>query len=62
MCGVNVIAAEESGNGVEGNRAEHIFFAQIFQNFEMKRAMMPGVAFGQIESDLNGHGSGPCLR
>jgi hypothetical protein len=31
---------------VEGDGSEDIFFAQVFQDLEVQRAMMPGIAFG----------------
>src|SRR4029077_6547461 len=55
MGGMDFATPEKASHGVEGDGSEHIFFAQIFQNFQMQRTMMPGVAFGEIDGDLNGH-------
>ena len=55
MGGMDFASSKKAGYGVEGDGSEDIFFAQIFQDFEMQRAMMPGVAFGEIDGDLNGH-------
>ena len=57
---VDFATSEEAGYGVEGDGSEDIFFAQIFQDFKMKRAMMPGIAFGEIDGDLNGHSGTGC--
>ena len=53
--GVDFVTTEESGNGMEGDSSEHVFFTQVFQYFQMQGAMMPGIAFGQIDGDLNRH-------
>src|ERR1019366_499439 len=37
--GMDAAASEEAGYGVEGDGSKDIFFAQIFQDFEMQRAM-----------------------
>ena len=50
-------ASEEAGHGVEGDGSEDVFFAQVFQDFEMERTMMPGIAFGQIDRNLEGFSS-----
>src|ERR1700688_605922 len=55
MGGMDFASSEEAGYGVEGDGPEDIFLAQIFQNLQMQRTMMPGVAFGEIDGDLNGH-------
>lgn len=44
--GVDFAASEESGYGVEGDSSEDVFLAQVFQDFQMQGAMMPGIAFG----------------
>ena len=53
--GMDFAASEKAGNGMEGDGSEDILFAQIFQDLQMQRTMMPGVAFGEIDGDLNGH-------
>jgi hypothetical protein len=52
---VDFAASEEAGHGLEGDGSEDVFFVQVFQDFEMERTMMPGIAFGQIDGDLNRH-------
>ena len=52
---VDFAASEETGYGMEYDGTKNIFFAQVFQNFEMQRTMMPGIALGYVDSDLNGH-------
>ena len=46
VCGVDFVASEEAGYGVEGYGSEDVFFAQVFQDLQMQGAMMPGIAFG----------------
>jgi hypothetical protein len=46
MRGVDPAASEKTRYGVEGDGSEDIFFAQVFQDLEVQRAMMPGIAFG----------------
>lgn len=58
--GANFAASEEAGYGVEGYGSEDIFFAQVFQDFEMQRTMMQGIALGEIDGDLNGHNYTGC--
>src|SRR5215467_1964382 len=57
VCRVDCAAAEKSCYHMEGYCAEHVFLAQKLQNFQMQRAMAPGIAFGEIHGDLHGHGS-----
>ena len=57
MCSMDMAPAEESRNGMKSNRAEDILLAQVFQNLQVERTVMPRVALGQIYGDLNGHGS-----
>jgi hypothetical protein len=53
--GADFATSEEAGYGVESYGSEDIFVAQVFQNFEMQWAVTPGVAFGEVDGDLDGH-------
>src|SRR5208282_3392479 len=55
MRGMDAAPSEKAGYGVVGHGSEGILFAQIFQDFQMQWAMMPGIAFGEVDGDLNGH-------
>ena len=55
---VNFAASQKTGYGMEHDGAKDIFLAQVFQDFEMQRMMVPGIAFGQIDGDLDGHNFG----
>jgi hypothetical protein len=55
MGGLDFASSEKAGYGMEDDGSEHIFLAQIFQDFQMQGTMMPGVALGEIDGDLNGH-------
>src|SRR4030088_1424494 len=54
MGGLDFASSEKAGSGMEDDGSEHIFLAQIFQDFQMQGTMMPGVALGEIDGDLNG--------
>src|SRR5208337_5124211 len=47
--GVDAAAPEEASYGVVGYGSKGIFFAQIFQYFQMQRTMVPGIAFGEVD-------------
>jgi hypothetical protein len=47
---------EETSHRVEGDRAENALRAQIPQDFQVQRPVVPGIALGEIHGDLNGHG------
>jgi hypothetical protein len=58
MRGLDGASSKEAGDGVKGCGSKDVFFAQLFEDFEMQRAMMPGIAFGEIDGDLNRHNFG----
>ena len=43
--GFHAVAAEESGDGVNGGGGVDIFLAQVVENLQMKRAVAPLVGF-----------------
>jgi hypothetical protein len=42
---VDLPASKKTRNRVKGHRAKNIFFAQVLQDREMQRAMIPGIPF-----------------
>ena len=55
MRGMNAVAAKKACDGMEGDGSVDIFLAQVFEDFEMQWVMVPGIAFGEIDGDLDSH-------
>src|SRR5262249_55882599 len=70
MAGLNLVSSKKSSHCMERRRRVGVFFAQVIENFQWQRPMMPLVGFVEVNRDLNSHGvwhftapaPGPCRR
>src|ERR1700691_5603422 len=55
MRSLHAVTAQKSGYSVKGSGGINVFLAQVVENLEMQRPVMPLVGFVQIDCDLNCH-------